>query len=379
MKKPFVIKAGIAAVAMTMMMTTVAMANPSDSSDNSNGAGMVNTSATSETSADGVASLAGISGALNDYYHLVETGEYNKALEVEMGALTNEEMAKKAAVLGDYENLGIALVKSYLNVREMPSSNDATSKIIGKMVQNTACEILDEADGWYKIKSGPVTGYVAAEYVVTGNEAVEIALEEAKLRAIVSTSGSELNVREEPNTSSKVLEKVSSDERYEVLEIVDGWVKIATLTGEGYVSAEFVEVKYALNEAVEFTPPMTSSKRQAIIEYAQRWIGNPYVWGGNSLTKGVDCSGFVELVMAKFGIKMASTSKYQANNGREISWSEIQPGDLIFYGRSGVKGIGHVAIYIGNGKIVHAASERLGITISSAKYTKILKITNVID
>ncbi len=376
MKKSFVMKAGITAFAMTMMMSTVAMANPSDSSDN---AGGLTIPTNTETHAEGVVSLAGISGILDEYYNVVESGANDKALEVEMSALLDEEMARKASVLADYENLGIALVSSYLNVREMPSSNNANSKIIGKMIQNTACEILDEADGWYKIKSGPVTGYVASEYVVTGAEAIEIALQEAKLRAIVTTSGSELRVRQEPNTNSKVLEKVSSDERYEVLEILDGWVKIATVTGEGYVSADYVEVKYALNEAVEFTPPMTSSKRQGIIEYAQRFVGGKYKFGGTSLTKGIDCSAFVQQIFAKFGIELPRTSKPQSNVGRTISYSEIQPGDLIFYGRSGVSGVGHVAIYIGNGKIVHAASERLGITISNAKYTTILRIKNVID
>ena len=376
MRKSFVMKAGIAAFAMTMMMSVTAMATPGENSDNVTGANEITNESTCST---GVTSMAGISAVLDNYYQVVESGDYNKAVEVEMSAMTDEEMAKKASVLSDYENLGIALVDSYLNVRELPSSNNASSKIIGKMIQNTACEILDYADGWYKIQSGPVTGYVSAEYVVTGNEAIEIALEEAKLRAIVNTSGSELRVRQEPNTNSKVLEKVSSDERYEVLEILDGWVKIATVTGEGYVSSEFVDVKYALNEAVEFTPPMTSSKRQGIIEYAQRFVGGRYVYGGTSLTKGIDCSAFVQQIYAKYGISLPRTSKPQSKCGRSISWSQIQPGDLIFYGRSGVSGVGHVAIYIGNGKIVHAASERLGITISNARYTTILAIRNVID
>jgi len=375
MRKHFAMKAGIAAFAMTMMMSTMAMADPNGNADNT---GVNGFTTSADTCEGGVASLAGISGILEDYYTLVEAGTCDRALEVEMSALTDEEMALKASVLDDYENLGIALVKNYLNVREKPSSGNS-SKIIGKMIKNTACEILDEANGWYKIKSGPVTGYVSAEYVVTGEEAIEIALLEAKLRAVVATSGSELNVRKEPSTSSKILEKVSSDERYEVLEILDGWVKIATVTGEGYVSAEYVEVKYALNEAVEFTPPMTSSKRQGIIEYAQRFVGGKYKYGGTSLTKGIDCSAFVQQMFAKYGIELPRTSKTQSRCGRSVSWSQIQPGDLIFYGRSGVSGVGHVAIYIGNGKIVHAASERLGITISNARYTTILAIRNVID
>ncbi len=361
MKKPLW-KVGLATLAMTMMMTTAAMA--SETADNA--------------TSDGVVSFAGISGILDGYYQVVESGDYSRALEVEMSALVDESVAQKASVLEDYENLGVAIVSSYLNIRENPSSGNS-SKIIGKMISNTACEILDSANGWYKIKSGPVTGYVSSEYIVTGDEAIEIALQEAKLRAIVNTGGSELRVRKEPSTNSKIVEKVSSEERYEVLEILDGWVKIATVTGEGYVSAEYVDVKYALNEAVEFTPPMVSSKRQGIIEYAQSFIGGRYVFGGTSLTRGIDCSAFVQQIFAKYGIKLERTSRYQARQGREISYSQIQPGDLLFYGRAGVSGVGHVAIYIGNGKIVHAASERSGICISNARYTTILHIRNVID
>ena len=124
---------------------------------------------------------------------------------------------------------------------------------------------------------------------------------------------------------------------------------------------------------------MTSSKRLAIIDYAQQFLGNPYVFGGTSLTRGTDCSGFVMRVFENFGISLSRTSKAQANNGTEISYSEAQPGDLIFYGRSGVSGIGHVGIYLGNGKIIHAASSRTGIIISNAKFKSILKVVNVID
>lgn len=381
MRKSFLIKTGAAAFAMTMIISGMSLADPGDNSDNSVPTGTLNMSvgAADSVVTDGAMSIAGISSVLDQYYSNVESGDYSRSIEVELGSLIDEEIAVKASVLEDYENLGIATVNNYLNVRELPSSNNAKSQIIGKMVHYTACEILDYADGWYKIQSGPVTGYVAEEYIATGDDAIAIALEEAKLRAIVRTDGGDLNVREEPSTDSKILEKVSSDERYEVLEVLDGWVKIATLTGEeGYVSADYVEVKYALNEAVEFTPPMTSSKRQSIIEFAQQYIGNRYVFGGTSLTNGIDCSGFTMKVFAQFGIKLSHSSRAQAKEGREISYSEIQPGDLIFYSRPGYT-IGHVGIYIGNGKIVHAASERSGIIISSAKFKSIVKVVNVID
>jgi cell wall-associated NlpC family hydrolase len=372
MRKSFLIKATISALAMTMIMAATALADTADATSTGD-------SLTVNPVVNASDSLAGVSSVLDSYYSTVESGTYSKSIEVEIGALVNEDIAKAATVLEDYENLGIATVTNYLNVRELPSSDNSKSKIIGKMVHNTACEILDYADGWYRVQSGPVTGYVSADYIVTGDEAITIALEEAELRAIVNSDVDTLNVRKEPSTSSTIIDKVSGAERYTVLEQLDGWVKIETVTGdEGYVSAEYVEVKYALNEAVEFTPVMTSSLRQSIIEYAQRFIGNPYVWGGTSLTKGADCSGFTMSVFANFGIKLSHSSKAQAGEGKVIDYSQIRPGDLIFYGRSGVSGIGHVAIYIGNGKIVHAASERTGITISSAKFKTILKVVNVI-
>lgn len=371
MRKSFLIRTTMAAMAMAMAMGAVALA---DETDNSSGA----ESFSVNTTVTGNNSLAGVSSLLDQYYSTVETGTYSKSIEVEIGALTDEEIAKSAAVLEEYENLGITTVNNYLNVRELPSA-DNSSQIIGKMVHYTACEILDYADGWYKIQSGPVTGYVSAEYIVTGDEAVAIAVEEAELRAIVNPDVDTLNVRSEPSTDSKIIDKVSGAERYTVLEQLDGWVQIETVTGDvGYVSAEYVTVKYALNEAVEFTPVMTSSLRQSIIEYAQRFVGNPYVWGGTSLTKGADCSGFVMKIFANYGISLSRTAAAQANNGSSISYSDIQPGDLIFYGRSGVSGIGHVGIYIGDGKIVHAASETQGIIISSAKFKSILKVVNVI-
>lgn len=385
MRKSLWIRTGVAAFAIGMMMTTVAMADPGDGSENTVTSGQYSVnadgaSAGSILSTPGALSVAGVSKVLDEYYSIIDSGVYSRAIELELGALTDEEIAIKASVLDDYENLGIAMVDNYLNVRELPSKDNAKSKIIGKMVHDTACEILDHAEGWYLVKSGPVTGYVAEQYIVTGDEAAEIALEEAKLRAIVKTQGSDLNVREEPSTKSKVLEQVSSEERYEVLEVLDDWVKIVTLTGEeGYVHSDYVEVKYALNEAVEFTPPMTSSRRQAVIDYAQQFLGNPYVFGGTSLTKGIDCSGFTMKVMAQFGVKLSHSSKAQSKEGREISYSEAQPGDLIFYTREGVSGIGHVAIYIGNGKIIHAASSRTGIIISNAKFKHILKVVNVLD
>lgn len=113
------------------------------------------------------------------------------------------------------------------------------------------------------------------------------------------------------------------------------------------------------------------ASRSAIVAYAKQYVGNPYVYGGTSLTNGADCSGFVMRVYEKFGISTGRNTRQQANNGREISVSEVQPGDLLFYGSGGE--ISHVGIYMGDNKIVHAANKNLGITIGRSDYRTPIK------
>ncbi len=387
MKKSFLIRTLTAAAAMTMMMATTVLANPVGEDGFGEDEAMYTVNAGDPSLADrtvsrmGSYSIAGVSVYLDEYYHVVDEGNSSLSIEVELKSMLDEDVAVKASVLDDYDNLGIAVVDNYLNIRDFPSTDSSLSKVIGKMTNHTACEILDHSNGWYYIKSGAVTGYVSEEYIVTGDEAITLAVEESKLRAIVQTESTSLNVRKEPSTDSAIIDKVSSEERYEVLEVLDNWVKIETVDGdEGYVSSDYVIVKYALNEAVEYSPDTTTtSLRQQVVDYAMQFLGNRYVWGGTSLTKGCDCSGFTMQIMAHFGVRLSHYSKAQANEGRTISYSQIQPGDLIFYGSSGVSGIGHVALYIGNGKIIHAASTKSGIIISNANYKTILKVVNVLD
>lgn len=314
---------------------------------------------------------AGMALAVTDYYDAVYDGDVPDSVTSELDAYTSEETAKKLEAFEAYNNLGITIVDTYLNVRdEAGTSGD----IIGKMVGNSACEILGESDGWYHIKSGPVEGYVSAEYIVTGDEAKRIAIKEATLRAVVNTSV--LNVRKEPSTDSKVVEKVGNEERYSVLEELDGWIKISIDGEEGYVSDEFVEVRYALLEAIEFSPADSQSAfRSSVVDYALQFLGNPYVWGGTSLTRGADCSGFTLSVFRHFGISLSHSSRAQANEGRAISGSELRPGDLVFYGGGTIN---HVAIYIGNGQIVHASNETTGIIISRYNNRTPVKYVNVI-
>lgn len=307
----------------------------------------------------------------------------------------------RTMVLNMYDNIGISNVNNYLNIRQEPKED---GKIIGKMTSKSAGEILETTeDGkWYKIKSGPVTGYVSSEYILTGQAAKDEALQEAKLMAIVSTD--RLNARTEPTTDAPIWTQISNSERYNVLSQQDGWVEIELDTTSAYVATEYVDVRYALNEAIEFTPMeensgssggkgssgtgssgskggsssgTTSSKRTQIANYATQFLGNPYVWGGTSLTNGADCSGFTMAVMSHFGVSLPHHSGSQASCGRAISSSEKRPGDLIFYTDSSGT-INHVALYIGNGQVVHASNPSSGIKISNWNYRTPAKIVNVL-
>ena len=264
-----------------------------------------------------------------------------------------------------YTNLGIAQVDSSLNVREQPDTN---SDIVGKMQNDAGCEILEDNGEWLKIESGQVTGYVKAEYIITGEAAVAKAQEVMKTIATVTTQT--LNVRAEMNTDCTKLALMPEGEELEVLNQYDGWVEVDLDGDVGYASTDYVEISQQLPKAQTMTELKygqgVSDTRVSLVAYATQFVGNPYVWGGTSLTRGADCSGFVLSVYANYGVYLPHSSRAQAGCGTRISASEAQPGDLFFYGSG--KGINHVAIYIGNGQIVHASSPSTGIKISNAYY-----------
>ena len=274
-----------------------------------------------------------------------------------------------------YTNLGIAQVDSSLNVREQP---DTSSDIVGKMQRDAGCEILEDDGEWLKIESGQVTGYVKAEYIITGEAAVAKAQEVMKTIATVTTQT--LNVRAEMNTDCTKLALMPEGEELEVLNQYDGWVEVDLDGDVGYASTDYVEISQQLPKAQTMTELKygqgVSDARVSLVAYATQFVGNPYVWGGTSLTRGADCSGFVLSVYANYGVYLPHSSRAQAGCGTRISASEAQPGDLFFYGSGKV--INHVAIYIGNGQIVHASSPSTGIKISNAYYRSPVCVVRVL-
>ncbi len=274
-----------------------------------------------------------------------------------------------------YTNLGIANVDNNLNIRAVAADD---GKLVGKLPKDAACEVLDSDGTWAHIRSGKVDGYVSLEYLLTGIPAKRRAEELAVTMAKVTTDS--LKVRAEANTDSEVVTLVPSGEELEVASVDGDWVKVYLDDEEVFVSAEYVKVSSELGTAVTMTELLygqgVSNVRVDLCQYAKEFLGNPYVWGGTSLTKGADCSGYVLSIFKKYGVSLPHSSVAQANSGTAIKVSEARPGDLIFYGNG--KSINHVAIYIGGGQVIHASNPKTGIRISNVSYRSPVKAVRVL-
>ena len=315
--------------------------------------------------------------------------------------------AAAAASADEFSNLAIAKVNDYVNVRSEPSEE---GEIIGKLYDKSVGEFISEADGgWYQIQSGNVTGYVKAEYVVTGDAAKELAPEVGK--RIAKSNTMTLFARENSSQDSSVIGMIEEGGELTVLEegATDGWVKVSVEEGEGYVSTDFVSLSTefvkaeskaeeeariekeqasvrAANAAADKKSGKKSGKSDggggkvavggsgrgsSVAGFATQFVGNPYVYGGTSLTNGADCSGFVMSVYANFGVSLPHSSGALRGVGANVGGlGNAQPGDIVCYS-------GHVGIYIGGGQIVHASTAATGIKISNAGYKQVLSVRRI--
>ncbi|MBO5098269.1 MAG: SH3 domain-containing protein [Agathobacter sp.] len=309
-----------------------------------------------------------------------------------------EEKPEEVVPVNPFANIAIAnKINNYTYVRKAPN---ADGEVLGKMYKNNAAVVLEDLGDWYKVTSGNVTGYVAAKFVTVGDAAV--CKKVATITAKSTTNG--LRLRKKASTSAGIYTILGKGAKVTVLDdSIEGWLKVKYKSYTGYISADYADVtityEYGETKAEEkarlkkeeeakkkaeeekkkqeqaekdkYKDP-TGKDGQAVIDYALQFVGNKYVWGGESLTKGVDCSGFVMKVYEKFGIKLPHSSYKLRKVGKAVKASDLQPGDIICYS-------GHVALYIGNGKIVHAANKKDGIKISNNyKYKKVLAIRRVL-
>lgn len=315
--------------------------------------------------------ISGINEALGEPVGAASLVEANKTAEDYAKAYEDAKNANWG-----YTNLGIANVDNNLNIRAAASED---GKLVGKLPKDAACEVIDSDGAWAHIKSGKVEGYVSCDYLLTGVQAKRKAEEITATIATVTTDA--LKVRAEASTESEVITTVPRGEELEVVESLGDWVKVSLDDEEVYVFAEFVDVDAKLNTAITMTELLygqgVSDVRVDLCQYAKEFLGNPYVWGGTSLTKGADCSGYVLSIFKKYGVSLPHSSRAQANCGTKISLSEAKPGDLVFYGNG--KSINHVAIYIGGGQVIHASNPRTGIRISNATYRSPVKVVRILQ
>ncbi|MCR5607515.1 MAG: C40 family peptidase [Lachnospiraceae bacterium] len=313
--------------------------------------------------------------------------EEDKKAEEE--ALRQEELAKEIPGIdykeyidfSSYSDLAVTNVTGYLNVRKTPSA-EGSANIIAKMPPNAGCDILEETtneagEEWCKVKSGEVTGYVLSDYLVRGEDADKLARKVGRL--VINVDCKVLKVRSEASIDSKTLYSINGGEQLPVLEVLDDWVKVEIefSTGEegeyrdyAYVSKEYISFSFELEKAIEVEELLTgfSAERTGIVSKAKTYLGNPYVYGGTSLTTGIDCSGFTMKLYAMYGYSLHRQAAQQAAyDGVAIKASELKPGDLVFY--SNGSRVSHVAMFIGNGKIIHASNPRSGIKISNMNYS----------
>ena len=282
-----------------------------------------------------------------------------------------------------YANKAVADIYSTttLNIRKKGSIN---AKIVGKMKKGNIATVLKKGSEWSKVRSGNVTGYVKNQYLVFGDEIKNFAKQNVKKVAKVQTET--LRVRKKASTDSKIVTLVSEDDKLKVKKQTDDWAKVKIDGQTGYVSKDYAKVTYSFGKAksmkqiqaeqaakkasVSISSSGSSATGSRIASYAQQFVGNPYRYGGNSLTSGIDCSGFTQQIMAKFGYSISRTSSSQSGDGRAVSTSNLRAGDLVFYGDGG--SIDHVALYIGGGQVVHASNSapypRGGIKISNVNY-----------
>lgn len=294
---------------------------------------------------------------------------------------------RRKALNKKWKDTAVALSKDdIINIRETPSSS---GRKIAKMENGDAAKIIGKSDdgNWIKVKSGKIKGYVWKKSLVKGGVKVEkLADKYATTYAELKSDVKVLNLRMKKNLSARIVTQLKGDDVCKVEKDGEKWLKVSVNGCRGYVAKEYTKTyrKFSTAEALKTENKQEDGSGTAkevlnfsksdeklgkqIVNYALQFVGNPYVWGGTSLTNGADCSGFVLSVYKKFGYNLPHSSASQAGCGKKVDIKDLQPGDLVFY-KHGDR-IGHVIMYIGDGKAVEAMGKKWGIVRSNVNYSR---------
>lgn len=287
----------------------------------------------------------GIEEVLNDCY------SSGKKIEIEEYLVPTKK--------GEYLDMAFANVETFLYIRSGPTTE---SEWVGKLYPDDAAKIMGPVDEWTKIQSGKVTGYVYSKYITVGRKA-----EEKAQKIVRKKQEKKVELKETEKENPEKEEVLENPEQiFEYAESKEEEEARLAKEAEEARRKEEEERKKAEQEAKE-----KAGSGQAVVDYACQFIGNPYVWGGTSLTNGADCSGFVQSVYKHFGVSLPRTSGQMRGAGKGVSYSEAIPGDVICYD-------GHVGIYMGDGQIVNAINSSRGIGVLSATYANIVTVRRVL-
>ncbi len=263
-----------------------------------------------------------------------------------------------------------AYIKSAVNLRKSASTSSSVVKVLkaGDKITITSTSVV----GWYKVKSGTSTGYVGRTYVTYTKPKTTTTTKKATTTTTTKTgwvTASSLTVRKSASSSSKKVATLKKNAQVTITATTGSWYKIKTGSVTGYVNKSYIST----SSKVTSSNVSAKTTGQQIVNYALKFVGRPYVYGGTSLTSGADCSGFTMSVFKNFGYNLPRTSAAQRSSGKAVaSLAQAKAGDLICYS-------GHIAIYMGNNKIVHAANSRRGIVAGdSATSMKIIGIRRIV-
>ncbi len=380
------------------------LGNPSSSPE---ATGNVAEEVKEEQKTTGLVQVSNITGEITVVENADEVEKDNEEAATEATTETTTETTTQVATnvtqpdgftyaLSEPDMTGRAIVKASdsVNIRE---SGDASSKRVGNIAHNGILIVVEKGSEWSLVTSGNVKGYIKNEFLVFDSDATAYAA--ANLNKVVSINTASLRVRQYANEKSEAITLVSQGSYYGIVEVGAGWTKIQVDDStSGYVRNDYIKLDYsgAVAQVVNDTPvvdnttqatqpstggittPPSSGLGSEIATYALQFVGNPYVYGGTSLTNGADCSGFVYTIYQNYGYSIPRTAGAQGTVGTEVSLSALAPGDLVFYDH-GTGSIQHVAMYIGNGQVVHASSSTTGIIVSNTNYSTPCKAVRIVN